>query len=70
MIVGRFIFVCGGAGTLGVDHVSFIPSQPLYIILNTAIQPAIVSSDQTPILACCDNYKYAKSLARQSNARQ
>jgi len=27
--------------TLGVDHVSFIPSQPLYIILNTAIQPAI-----------------------------
>ena len=24
--------------TLGVDHVSFIPSQPLYIILNTAIQ--------------------------------
>ena len=30
--------------TLGVDHVSFIPSQPLYIILNTAIQPAIVSN--------------------------
>jgi beta-glucanase (GH16 family) len=27
--------------TLGVDNVSFIPSQPLYIILNTAIQPAI-----------------------------
>ena len=50
MIVGLFIFVCCGAGTLGVDHVSFIPSQPLYIILNTAIQPAIVSSDQTPIL--------------------
>ena len=27
--------------TLGVDHVSFIPSQPDYIILNTAIQPAM-----------------------------
>ena len=26
---------------LGVDHVNFIPSQPYYIILNTAIQPAI-----------------------------
>jgi len=27
--------------TLGVDHVSFIPSQPDYIILNTAIQPRL-----------------------------
>eukprot|EP01052_Picozoa_sp_SAG31_P017156 SAG31_NODE_1161_length_9593_cov_3.825629_7_plen_609_part_00 len=27
--------------TLGKDNVTFIPSQPLYIILNTAIQPAI-----------------------------
>jgi|EP01047_Picozoa_sp_COSAG01_P054152 beta-glucanase (GH16 family) len=27
--------------TLGVDHVSYIPQQPLYIILNTAIQPEL-----------------------------
>ena len=42
LVIGMLTRSCTGLGReLGVDHVPFIPSQPDYIILNTAIQPAI-----------------------------